>query len=52
MSEELNNLKQEIIAEAIKEHSSIKLLDVMLDNLIIKAKSAALDEVIENRNNG
>lgn len=48
MSEELNKLKQEIISEAIKEHTSLKLLNTLLDTLIIKSKSEALDEVKTN----
>lgn len=54
MSEELNKLKQEIIAEAINPNISSKeakekLLSVLLDTLIIKSKSEALDEVKNNK---
>lgn len=52
MSEELNALKQEIISEASKEYAILKnkeeLLNILLDTLIIKSKSEALDEVKTN----
>lgn len=48
MSEELNKLKQEIIAESSGSFTSIQakdqLLNTLLDTLIIKSKSEALDE--------
>lgn len=52
MSEELNALKQEIISTSSWEFTSQedkdKLLSVLLDTLIFKSKSEALDEVKTN----